>query len=187
MAPPGPAEIISSLRGAIRLLRRDTGGFGDFNLTPEGFWHSFFAIVLVLPMVAFALHTLAPADGPAPAAMVGRKSSILILQWGVFATLMLALTDALNLQKNYVSFIVTYNWCSVLGVGLQMVPVLLCSMKIIDQSLAQLIVLMVFLGLLPFFWFVSREALGTTGGVAAGVVAVDQLLQIALEYSFGLR
>lgn len=187
MAPPGLKEVLSSLRGTVRLFRRDAGGFSDFNLTEEGFWHSFFVIVLVLPMVAFAVYTLVPATVIEPAAIVGRKSSLLILQWAVFATLMLAFTDAMNLQSRYMTLVISYNWCSVLGVAIQMVPVLLCALGVFDKGLAQFILFMVFLSLLPFFWFASREALATNGGIAAGIVAVDQFLQFGLEYTFGLR
>ena len=48
---PGQQEIIRSLTGAWLLAKRDTSALNYFNLSIEGFWRSFSAMVLVLPIL----------------------------------------------------------------------------------------------------------------------------------------
>ena len=44
----------SAAIGSWRLLKRDTGGFDDFDLTESGFWRSFSAIAPIAPMYLYA-------------------------------------------------------------------------------------------------------------------------------------
>lgn len=187
MALPGPNEVLSSLIGATRLLRRDAGGLSDFNLTEEGFWRSFFAMALVLPMSAFAAIMFRENAEVSATVLASRTTVNLVLQWAVFTALMLIFTRSLGLGHHYMRFITVYNWSSVVATGCMMVPVLLHGMNLIGIEGALLVVFFIFLLMLAYFWFVARLTLETSGGVAAGIVFIDFLLNISIERLFGLH
>lgn len=186
MALPGPNEIVASLTGALRLLRRDRGGFSNFNLTEEGFWRSFFAMALVLPMSALAAVMFRESTEVSDVALASRTVVNLALQWAVFTAIMLLFTRMLNLGHNYMRFITAYNWSSVIATCCMMVPVLLFGMGLMGIEGALVLVFFIFLAMLAYFWFVAREALQTSGSVAAGIVFIDFLLNITVERLFGL-
>ncbi len=52
---PDVAFFTRSLTGALRLARFDAGGMAAFDVSFEGFWRSFWAAGLVLPLYIFFL------------------------------------------------------------------------------------------------------------------------------------
>lgn len=187
MALPGPNETVSSVLGAIRLLRRDAGGLSNFNLTEDGFWQSFFAIALVLPMSIFAAVTFRENTDVSAITLASRTSVNLVLQWAMFTAMMFLFTRSLGLGQHYMRFITVYNWCSVVAAGCMMVPVLLHGIGMLGIHGALLVVSFIFLAMLAYFWFVVRLTLETSGFVAAGVVFFDFLLNVTIERLFGLH
>lgn len=187
MALPGPNEIVASLLGAFQLLRRDRSGLNNFNMTEEGFWRSFFAMALVLPMSAFAAVLFRESTEVSSMALASRTSVNLVLQWAAFTALMLVYTRSFDLGQRYMRFIIAYNWSSVIATGCMMVPVLLHSLGMLGVEASLVIVFFIFLAMLAYFWFVAREALETSGYIAAGVVLIDFLLNVTIERFFGLQ
>ncbi len=186
MALPGPNEIVASLYGAVRLLRRDPGGLNDFNLTEEGFWRSFFAMAFVLPLSALAAVTFRENTDISAMALASRATVNLTLQWAAFTAAMLAYAHAFQLSHNYMRFITAYNWSSVIATCCMMVPVLLYNVGILGSEGALVLVFFIFLAMLTYFWYVAREALDCGGFVAAGVVFMDFFLNVTIERLFGL-
>ncbi len=187
MALPGPNEVVSSLIGAARLLRRDVGGLSNFNMTEEGFWRSFFAMAIVLPMSAFAAVTFRENAEVSAVILASRTSVNLVLQWAVFTALMLLFTRSMGLGQHYMRFITAYNWSSVVATGCMMVPVLMFGMGLFGIEAALLVVSFIFLAMLTYFWFVACVTLETNGFVAAGIVFLDFLLNVTIERLFGLH
>ncbi|MEM8689448.1 MAG: hypothetical protein AAGF81_19125 [Pseudomonadota bacterium] len=186
MALPGPNEVVSSLFGAVRLLRRDPGGLNNFNLTEDGFWRSFSAILFVVPVFALADFALRQDQQLSAMAVMSRKSVTLALQWMAFVAAMLVLTRALKISHNYMRFVTVYNWASVIAVGLVLVPVLLYGLGLLGLHAATFVGFFVLLGLVVYAWYVAREALECSGFVAAGVVLLEYLMAITVERLFGL-
>lgn len=187
MALPGPNEVLSSIIGATRLLRRDDGGLDNFNFTEEGFWRSFFAMALVLPMSAVAAVMFQENTQVSATVLASRTTVNLVLQWAAFTAIVLVFTRSLGVGQHYMRFITVYNWSAVVATGCMMLPVLLFGMGLIGVEGAMLVVFVIFLLMLSYFWYVARLALETTGGIAAGIVFIDFLLNIAIERLFGLH
>ncbi len=186
MALPGPNEIVASVFGAARLLRGDAGGLKNFNLTEDGFWRSFAAMLFVVPVFALADFALRQDPEMSAAAVVSRKAVNLTLQWVAFVAVMLAVTRALKLSHNYMRFVTAYNWSSVIAVGLVLVPVLLYSLGVLGLQTTMFFGFFVFLGLVVYAWYVAREALDCSGFVAAGVVFLEYMMAVTIEQVFGL-
>ncbi len=187
MALPGLNEITASLLGALQLLRRDRSGLNNFNMTEEGFWRSFLAMVLVLPMSVFAAVLFRENAEVSSMALASRTSVNLVLQWAAFTALMLLFTRSFDLDHRYMRFITAYNWSSVIATGCMMVPVLLHSLGLLGVEASLVMVFFIFLAMLAYFWFVAREALETSGSIAAGIVLLDFLLNVTIERIFGLH
>lgn len=186
MTLPGLNEIAASLTGAVRLLRRDTGGLSNFNMTEEGFWRSFFAIALVLPLVAFSVVMFRENTEVSTAALASRTSVNLVLRWVAYAAVMLLFTRSLDLGHNYMRFITVHNWCTVIAALFMIVPVLLHGLGLVSITAAKFVVIFILLTMLAYYWFVARETLQTSGFVAAGVVFIDFLMDLLIERLFGL-
>ncbi len=184
---PGLNEITSSLFGAMRLFRRDASGLHDFNMTEDGFWRSFFAIVIAGPMSICAELILSEPGAHSAAAMAGRTAVTLVLQWFAFVLLMYYFTHMTGLAQRFLRFITAYNWCSVVGSAIMLVPALFHGFGLVSRDMALFALFFLLLVMLSYSWFVAREALETSGGVAVSIVAIDFFLALLIESMLGLR
>ncbi len=187
MSPPGLNEITASLLGALRLFRRDTGGLQDFNMTEEGFWRSFFAMALAGPMSMCAELILSEPGTHSALAMATRTGATLVLQWFGFVLLMFYFTQMTGLANRFLAFITAYNWCTVVASAIMLVPALFHAFGLAGRDLALLALFFFLLVMLSYSWFVAREALETSGGVAASIVAIDFFLALLIESLLGLH
>jgi hypothetical protein len=173
---PDRQEVLSGLFGAYRLAWFDASGMAHFNLTVEGFWHSFFAAVLIAP--AYAILVAMQLSGEAEdfnLALVFLTEGIgYILAWCAFPLVAIVLTRLLGLDRNYVALIVAVNWSAVLQTS-AFLAVLLLGL-IVPEGLGTLIVTLTTLAILIYQWFVIRTALGTTGGIALMLLLVDLVI-----------
>ncbi len=178
---PDQQEIGRSLAGALRLARLDAAGMGEFNLTIEGFWRSFFAAAIVAPgyalLVAQKLVAWPGYVDPALAVLI--EAGAYVLSWVAFPLAAVFLTTMLGLSRHYVPLIVAANWAEVLQFAVFLVMSVLTLA--LPPGLRGPVVVAVIGAILFYEWFVARTALATTGGVAAGIVLVDLLLGIGIN------
>ncbi|MGI9480884.1 MAG: hypothetical protein ACR2OR_00870 [Hyphomicrobiales bacterium] len=186
MELPSSQEVRRSLAGGIHLMRRDVSGMQFFNLTEEGFWRSFFAIILVLPLLFVAEAALGGGSAPL-SARLARSSVNLLLHWMVFVALVLPICRAAGMGHLYMPFITVYNWCSVVGTSLLMVPALLTISGLFGFEAGQLLAFAVSVFIIFYLWFAAKTALDGNGWSAAGFVLMDFVLNIAVDGFFGLR
>ena len=186
MELPSSQEVRQSLAGAIHLMRRDVAGLQFFNLTEEGFWRSFFAIILVLPMLFVAESGL--GEGSAPlSARLARSSVNLVLHWMIFVSVALPICRAAGFGHLYMPFITVYNWCSVVGTSLLMAPALLTYSGILGFEAGHLFAFAVSVFIIFYLWFAAKTALGGNGWAAAGFVFLDFGLNVAVNGFLGLH
>jgi hypothetical protein len=192
---PGREEIVHSLIGAWRLARLDPQGMNQFDLSFTGFWHSFFAALLVAPgyaiLVAQRFSTSTPNAPEAPPSVVAFESQsgigwIILVQavsylvsWAAFPVLAGVITWILNLSRNYVALIVAANWAAVIQICAFLIAVLLGAA--FPRGLASLIITVVTMGILFYQWFVTRTALQTTAGIALALVLANLLVNTAIN------
>lgn len=177
---PDRQEIISSLYGAYRLGLFDENGIGYFNISVEGFWRSFFAAVLLAPfyMLSIGQDFMTPEGGFSFwAAMVhlGTYGA----SWILFPLVAFFATDLLNLGHRFTALVVAVNWSSVLIFGLLTAGVGFVAM--VQQTLADLALVILTAGLIVYHWFVIKTALETTAAVAIAFVLFNFLLGAMLH------
>lgn len=177
-------EITGSLSGAWRLARFDPSGMNDFDLSIRGFWRSFGAAFVVLPVYIYFVAVNFDGTDATTAWFVIVKALAYAAAWAAFPIVMVGLAQVLNLKANYVPFIIASNWASVLQV-LLFIPVnTLAAFNGLESDATGLLYFLTTVIVLVYQWFVARTALQTTIGVAAGLVAVDLFLGLLVAGMF---
>ena len=178
------AEIVRSIRGAVRIALFDPDAPTLFNLTIQGFWRSFLAPVLLAP---FYLAILLDDAGQAPEGADSSSPILLriaafIVGWVAFPLLMIPIARLLQLGGAYVSYIIMWNWSAVPQAAL-MIP----AMALLDhlsQRAGGLLFMSATLTVLFYGYLVARAGLRCPAATAAGVVALDLVLSLLVNAAF---
>lgn len=171
-------HISSSLKGAWELARLNPRGMDFFNLDTNGFWRSFWAIPVGMPVYFLWLYvkvnypeTNVPAI-PLVSLVIGY---VLILPFSAFV--MLYFTRFMKIADHYIPMVIAYNWVSVIVYALWVpIDIFLTSGVVgVDIHLLISFILSFYLQLMVA-WFLFKTTLKITALLAAGIVLFDQLL-----------
>ena len=166
-------ELATALTGAWRLAQLDRRGAAQFDATVDGFWKSFTAAAILLPL-HFILKFMEPEDIAAP---LWREVAIIaiayVITWVAYPLVMAGITELIDRRSRYLGYIVAVNWCSVLQTAL-FVPFYVAGLY--GGAAGQILYLIVFLAMLAFDWFIARVMLDIDGLTAAGLVLLSLLL-----------
>ncbi|MDZ4870025.1 MAG: hypothetical protein SGI91_22085 [Alphaproteobacteria bacterium] len=191
------AYMRRSVDAAFDLVVRDQRAWSKFDLTAEGFYRSFAAMFVVLPLnivIDLIANQVAAAERirqgkPAVDAAYGFADALfstvaLSVQWLLFPIAMIFLLRYLDLAQRYATLIIAHNWATVVIWLFYLPPFLLYAAGIISSSLA-IDLNLVILGLTLYYrFYIAQTALGTTWLLAAGIAMIDFLLQA--NFLFGL-
>ena len=184
------ADFRNGLDAAVALLVGRPGAIGRFDVSLEGFWRSFAAILLVLPSFAVALMAewrgrmeRLPADAVDPSwvGFAAERLAALGVDWVALPLVLALLAGRLGLTGRYVPFIVARNWASPVVAALYAVPALLYAAGAIDNDLAVLISFALLFVVLHYFYRIARQALAAPVSLAIGVVVLDLLLGLLIS------
>jgi hypothetical protein len=191
------AYMRRSVDAAFDLVIRDQRAWTKFDLTTEGFYRSFAAMLIVLPLNVLTDvmgNQLALAEGaregkPAAEAVYGMADALfataaLSVQWLLFPVAMIFLLRYLGLGQRYATLIIAHNWSTVVIWLLHLPTFLLYTAGIISSSLAFDLGLVTFGFTLYYRFYIVQTALGATWLLAAGIAMIDLLLQV--NYSFSM-
>ena len=170
-------EITSSIYGAWRLVLRDADGMRWFNLSVEGFWRSFVAALLILPVALLLARVPVPGQG----SDVERDLSIVIglylVEWVGRAVLLLALSVVLGRADRYAATVIAWNWVAVPEFGLFAAATVL---SFVAPPLTPFFFVIALGVKFAIDYFVTRTALDVGAGLAFGIVVVIFLAQLVL-------
>ncbi len=174
-------DAIHGLKAAWRLLCLDEDGLKDFNRTADGFWNSFTAIYIVAPMYLYSVDVSARLSQPPQEATSWLTSlAALCLMWVLWPWAMIAISHMMGREKNYVRYIVSYNWSSVYVIA-ALVPVLMLGqLGIAGAGIIALGSLSVLVWSMMYRWYVAHKALDVPAMTAGLLVAFDLVLTIAV-------
>ncbi len=173
-------DAVRALKAAWRLISLDKQGIRDFDQSEQAFWTSFKAFFLVAPLYLYSSVMGARLSSPPleEPTLFG-TFALLALLWVLWPWLMIYISQQLGVRRNYVRYIIAYNWTSVFIVA-AIVPVLvLRQFGIAGPGLAALLSLGVIGWSLFIRWFVARHGLEVNAPVAMALVAGDLALSIA--------
>ena len=177
------ANLRDNLAGAWAVMRGRADGLTRLDLSLEGFWRSFAAIVLLAPFALLALisqQRLAEAAGEGPAGGLGLEAVALVVDWFAFPLVFAALARPLGLGARYVPFIVARNWASVLIAAMVAVVHAAHVVGLVPPQFAQFLLFAAIVVALHFSYMIARTALGVPMGLAAPIVVLDLLISITV-------
>lgn len=184
-------EVQRSLAAAWRIVRHDVRAFDDLNLSIEGFWRSFAAVIPILPMVWVVSQSINQATAGDPNLQGDEVDSLasvvfqVLLTWAAWPVVAGILVYILKLGAGYVRFIVAYNWVAVIIAALMCLPHLLHLLGILPLALASLVSMFILGVSLYYSWYLARTALGADAGVATMFAFADLALSVGLGQLIG--
>jgi hypothetical protein len=175
-------ELISGLYGAYRLCRFDRSGLSYFDATPQGFWRSFVSALLVAPL-HFAV-TYAALEGRA---IEADTASVVVVELCAYVILVFAYPLAmhyvcrlLDRDRQYILYIVAYNWAGVI-LSLLALPAIVLDSGAALHDIASVVALAVTVASLAMMWFIARIALEVPVLTAVAVVVLDVVLELIIR------
>ena len=176
-------EIAVSLIGSCKLACGDSQGLNFFNTTHQGFWRSFTAALLVAPIFALLLNVryIANQNDVNVMRFICIYSVAYVIGWVAFPILANYLAIALNRQKNFIRYIIAYNWASVPQNIVYLPFATVVEAQLIQGDITAVIGV-ILLGLVFLYtWFVTKSALEISALAAAGIVILDLMLSIVIS------
>lgn len=184
------ADFRAGIAAAVALLLGKPGALGRFDVSLEGFWRSFAAILLVLPSFAITLMAvwrgqmalLPPEAVDVPWLGFALERVVALgFAWVALPIVLALIAGRLGLTGRYVPFIVARNWAEPVVSALYAVPALFFAAGIIDEQLAALLSLPVLLVALHYLYRIARQTLGASISLAIGIVVLDLLLGLLVS------
>lgn len=172
--------VVRSLRAALLLARFDPRGMQGFDVSLTGFWRSFGAALLVMPLSAIVqmLNFPVSAHGTAWVAFVQLGEFAVGLV--AFPIAMIFVARLMGWGRQYVGYIIAYNWCGVLQSALFFPISVAQATNALPDGPGQIIEFAVLIYVLLFETFVARTALQTTTTTAIGMVVLDYVVRVGL-------
>ncbi len=182
-------EIYRSLVGSWMLVKGRRDGMAAFDVSIGGFWRSFGAALVILPIYAATMvaqrHVLisdtqlGASDFPDNAFFIGNLIGFFV-DWVAFPILMAFLARPLGIAERFVPFIVARNWSSVIAILPYSIPILLYAAGIINADLTTLLTLAAIFFVLYYRYTVTRISLDCSISLSIGLVVLDLVLSLVL-------
>ena len=183
-------EIQRSLTGAWRLLLGKADGLRLLDLSVDGFWNSFFSIVVALP--AMALGWAASADQlAADIGAISRTGVVLRLAVRDLGMWLLPLLGfalvarTAGLGDRFVAYVVATNWSSVILTWMAVPIVLVTLLLPVSDDFVVLLAYLYYGVTFALAWRLTNAVIGRGAAVATAVFAA--MLVASLVVFFALQ
>jgi hypothetical protein len=193
---PSAEEIQQYLHGAWRMMLGKADGLKELDLSVDGFWNSFFAIVVALPALIVNWVTIADSYGDLAVdfndrfAIFIRLGIIDLAAWLVPLAGLAAIAPTVRLAGRYVHYVVASNWTTAIVAWLMVPPAALLLILPDETALAWFLSMVIFIAAQIFVWRMTNVAIGKGAAIAsavyAGMLAGSILILIALQWLLGL-
>jgi hypothetical protein len=189
---PGRDEILRSLTGAWNLFLDRPDALRYFDISIDGFWRSFAAILLVLPSYAVIalseraqILTDAIPDGFDGGAFFVNKVISIGVDWVAFPIVFAFIAGPLGLGRTYSTFIIARNWGAVLAATPYAAVALLYLAGILSAEVTNFLWLAIMIVVIRYSYLIVRRALGAEIGVAVAIIVSDVALSLSIISLFG--
>ena len=187
----GFAYVQRSIDAVVRLALRDTQGLSLLDLTADGFYRSFAAMIVAAPLFATyvsgwrnmvisvataAGHKFEAAELEFGARDVALSVVMYLLLWFVFPIVALLILRFLNQTARYSALVIAYNWSAILVMLLFNIPLALFGLGIISAFPTVALLFTIFGFALYYRFFLAVAALQAGASTAMAVAAVNVIL-----------
>jgi phosphoglycerol transferase MdoB-like AlkP superfamily enzyme len=193
---PEMVEIQQYLVGSWRMMTGRPDGIKLLDVSADGFWNSFFAIVIALPALIAGWVTIANtlSSGHAPfgdrLSIMLRLATVDIGSWVIPLAAFAAAARPAGLADRLAHYVISSNWGSALIVWMMLPPTLLRMFFPGTDDLASAISICLFIVSLILTWRLTNSALrkgaGTATAVFGAMFVVSLIVLYALQFLLGL-
>ena len=176
---PSGEEIQRYLAAALRLMTGRSDAVRMLDISADGFWNSFFAIVVAGPVLVVGWVSAVNGLDGAPATLPGRIGLLLVFAaidlatWIVPLVLLALVARPLGVSDRFVPYVVASNWGSVITAWLSLPALLLALLFGSRNDLAATIGLVLFVVSLVLSWRLTNAVLNRGPGPATAVFALS--------------
>ena len=183
-------EIRPSLAAALQLARQDRSAIQRFDLTEGGFWRSFAAALLVLPMAVlymFAkrrvwIQAIPPLHLPAIVPQMAIELAIYVIDWATLPILMIFIARRFALTRHYVPFVIAWNWSNVIAALFALPPAILLFLGLARPQDAAFLNLAATVLAVAYQQRVAQVALGIPLLASLAIPILDLVMGYGLDY-----
>lgn len=169
---PPVEDIQQFLIGAWRMMMGRRDGLALLDISADGFWNSFFAIVIAVPALIVGWVVYARELGVGYDILSGRVSVILrlavadIATWLIPIAALAVIAGPVGMRDRFVHYVVANNWGSAISAWM-LVPAALIRLVVPGfAEVADLLSLMLFAAVLILSWRLTNLALDKGPGAA---------------------
>src|SRR5690606_23432725 len=174
----------------VRVLGGDPGGLILIDRSIDGFFRSFSAFLLLVPLyvlIAIADHRVLAQSAGLEISEVPQLPTFVaaalveVLDWIVFPLVMVPVARLLRLEPSYASFVTTRNWAKTfvdLAGGLPFVAV---GFGLLTGPFGDILLIAGFAAQIFLRWRVAVAALPATASVRAAVVVLEVLILLLVN------
>lgn len=188
-------EIQSSLLGAWRMMLGKADGLRLLDLSADGFWNSFFAILVAAPALIVSWVGIANEIGD-PDAFAGRFGMLVrlaIIDVGAWVLPLFALAllgRKVGIGGRFVHYVVASNWASAITAWLMLPASLVRLFLPVTDDFVQLVSLILFVVSMVLTWRMTNAAIGRGAAVGsavfAGMFVASLVVLFALQALLGI-
>ncbi|WP_332691535.1 hypothetical protein [Bosea sp. (in: a-proteobacteria)] len=186
-------DVTRSLRASWRLLSADAKALPDLDLSRDGFWRSYLALILTVPAIIPVLaaervlaglpNTAGLFNAPVLLASVIAAELLAVI---TVPALLIMLAPGLVHSPRFTGFIIAWNWSSILSAGLMAVPAAVFALGWSNAGIATFQALAFGAIVLRLRYCVARAAFGPRSGIAGAIACASLLADYAIIRTFGL-
>ncbi|MER9423317.1 transporter [Mesorhizobium sp. M0317] len=182
-------ETSSSLNGAWRLMLGKADGLRLLDLSADGFWNSFFSIVVAAPAMIVGWVGTANEIGD-PNAFAGRLGMLIRLatvdlgSWLLPLVVLALVASRAGIGDRFVHYVVASNWASAITAWMLLPSALIRLFLPSGNPVAELVWLVLVVLSLVLTWRMTNAAIGK--GAAVGSAVFAGMLVVSLAVLFGL-
>ncbi|MBE1205674.1 transporter [Aminobacter carboxidus] len=184
-------EIEQNLAGAWRLMLGKADGLRLLDLSADGFWNSFFAILVAVPALVVGWAGVSNDVAVETASFAGRFGIVVRLAMvdiGAWVLPLIALAlvaPRAGIGDRFVHYVVASNWASTIIAWLMLPAALTRMLFPAAQNLTMLLSLAVFALSLVFTWRMTNASIGK--GAAIGSAVFTGMFFVSLLVLFSLQ
>ena len=183
-------ETYASLAGAWRLMFGKADGLRLLDLSADGFWNSFFAIVVATPALIVGWVGIANEIGD-PDAFAGRLGMLIRLatvdigSWVLPLVALALVAPRAGIGGRFVHYVVASNWTSAIIAWLMLPSALLRLLLPSNSDISSLVSLFLFALSMLLTWRMTNASIGK--GAAVGTAVFVGMFIASLLVLFGLQ
>ncbi|MGS1095231.1 transporter [Aquamicrobium terrae] len=188
-------EIQTSLAGAWRLMMGKPDGLRLLDLSAEGFWNSFQALLVAVPALVVGWVGVANEIGD-PLIVSGRFSMVVRLalvdlgSWVLPLVALALVAPYAGIGNRFVHYVVASNWASAIIAWMLLPSALMRLFMPSAGEAATLVALLLFIASLVLGWRMTNAAIGkgpaVGSAVFAGMFATSLVVLFSLQSLLGI-